>query len=170
MRRSPRRNRIPHIIAIATLLAMSAGGGVALSRYQANQRKIAQCTQLVDRVNQGYAKAIAFQGQDAAALSHLADDLATVATELRAIELTDETLTQQRQRFAQAYRELSDAYRQMGTALNTAETAPKNESGRQSVRQAQADVKAAGAQAHQAARYVDELAVQINQYCGVASK
>ncbi|WP_017661965.1 hypothetical protein [Baaleninema simplex] len=169
MRRPPRRTRTPHIILTAILLAMSAGGAVAFSRYRANQHKIAQCTQLVDRVNQGYAKAIAFQGQDVAALNNLAEDLANVAGQLRAIDVTDETLSQQRQRFAQAYRELSDAYRQMGTALDAAETAPRTESGRDRVRQAQADVKAAGAQAHQAARYVDELAIEINQYCGVAS-
>ncbi|MBP0000648.1 MAG: hypothetical protein J7641_16900 [Cyanobacteria bacterium SID2] len=170
MRRAPRSSGIVRIAVVAVLLALSAGGMFAVARYRSQQQKLAQCNQLVDLTNQGYAKAIAFQGQDATALDALAGDLATVAQNLRSLDMTDETLQQQRQQVAQAYRELSEAYRQMGTALKLAETSPASEVGLDRVQQARAEVKAAGSAAHQAARYVDELAVEIDRYCGVALK
>ncbi|TVR16322.1 MAG: hypothetical protein EA395_00465 [Phormidium sp. GEM2.Bin31] len=153
------------ILAITLALTLSFGGSWAIAAVQDSQRSRQQCQQLVDRVNQGYAQTLAFQGSDATALNRLAEQLKTIAHSLRQLEIDRPPLRRIQQQFVQGYRDLSQGYRGIVEALEAADEAPQNETGLQQVQQAQIQVKEAGAAAHEAARHIDQLARDLNQLC-----
>ncbi|MFO8038927.1 MAG: hypothetical protein R6U67_05690 [Sodalinema sp.] len=153
------------ILAMTLALIVGLGGSWAIAAVQDNQRTRYQCQQLVDRVNQGYAQTLAFQGSDAIALNGLAQQLDTIANSLQQLDIDRPPLRRAQQQFVQGYRDLSQGYQSIVRALEAAEQAPKTETGLQQVQQAQSQVKEAGAAAQEAARQIDQFARDLNRLC-----
>lgn len=153
------------ILFITLALILGLGGSWAIAAVQDSQRTRHQCQQMVDRVNQGYAQTLAFQGTDAIALNRLAEQLNAIANSLQQLDIDHRALRRTQQQFVQGYRDLSQGYQGIVRALDAADRAPKTETGLQQVRQAQAQVKDAGAAAQEAARQIDRLARDLNQLC-----
>jgi DNA repair ATPase RecN len=153
------------ILAITLALIVGLGGSWAIAAVQDNQRTRYQCQQLVDRINQGYAQTLAFQGTDAIALNRLAEQLNAIANSLQQIDIDRPPLRRAQQQFVQGYRDLSQGYQGIVRALDAADQAPKTETGLQQVQQAQSQVKEAGAAAQEAARQIDQFARDLNRLC-----
>ena len=162
-----RSTLIPATCIVLFVLTGGIWGGVRV--WQQRQRTL-QCQTLINTIEQAYVRILEFQGDDANAIEQLADNLQTVAGELRAIEIRERQLQDYQAQFVTAYQQMGDAYGQMADEIRRIQGAKPNlqadSKALVNIKRAQALVKRNGADVHTAARQLDQLAITFNQYCG----
>lgn len=157
-------HRLGQSLSAGRLVAASAVLSLAL--VGCGESKVAQCNKLIAVVNKGQQISSSIKGMDAPAMKKLSTDLSGLSTEIRAVEVADETLKGFQGRFVKIYSDLSTASSKVGGALEEMEKTKKpSPESLKRLKQLQEDVTGASKMGETAAKDESALVKEVNTYC-----